>query len=123
MRDQPACSLVELPNGQIRILVAGGCNGLCAENPSVATAEIYNPDTDFWSKVAPLPKPLSSARMELLEGLPTIVGGFDNFRQNDVLYQYHPDLDEWIPHPKAKMRIARSSPTVFQVPRTIFKHC
>ena len=123
VRDRPACSLVELPDGHIRILVAGGCNGWCVENPAEATAEMYNPETDLWTRVADLPKPLHSAKMELLEGLPTIVGGYDNTNQNDVLYQYHPDIDQWKPHPIAKMRIARSSATVFQVPRGIFKHC
>ena len=32
-------------------------------------------------------KPLSGARMELLDGLPTVVGGYDNKQQNDILYQ------------------------------------
>ena len=34
-----------------------------------------------------VPKPLSGARMELLDGLPTVVGGYDNKQQNDILYQ------------------------------------
>ena len=63
--------------------------------------------------------------MEVLDGLPTIVGGYDNEsdKQNDILYQYHPEADEWREHPFARLRIARSSPAVFQVPRGIFRHC
>ena len=35
VRDRPACSLVEDPDtGKIRVLVAGGCNGWCVENPA-----------------------------------------------------------------------------------------
>jgi hypothetical protein len=39
---------------------------------------MYNPQTESWTqKVADLPEPLSSAKMELLDGLPTIVGGYN----------------------------------------------
>ena len=35
VRDRPACSLVEDPdNGKVQVLVAGGCNGWCVENPA-----------------------------------------------------------------------------------------
>jgi N-acetylneuraminic acid mutarotase len=103
--------------------VAGGCQGWCAENPAIKTAEMYNPETNYWQRVADLPVPISSARLELLDGLPTIVGGYDNENQNGILYQYHADIDEWKPHPRVRMRIARSSPAVFQVPKTLFKYC
>ncbi len=87
------------------------------------SAEMYNPETDVWTRVADLPTPLSSARMALLDGLPTIIGGYDNSNQNGVLYQYHVDKDKWIPHPTVQMRIPRSSAAVFQVPKTLFKYC
>ena len=106
--------------GGIRILVAGGCNGWCVKKPAVNSAEMFNPDTRTWTRVADLPRPLSSAKMELFDGLPTIIGGYDNTQLSGELYQYHPDKDRWIPHPTAKMRIPRSSAAVFQVPRAMF---
>lgn len=84
---------------------------------------MYNPETGLWTRVADLPKPLSGAKMDLLDGLPTIVGGYDNEDQNGVLYQYHAITDEWKPHPRVKLRIPRSSHSLFQVPKTFFGYC
>ena len=63
--------------------------------------------------------------MEQLDGLPTIVGGYDADAktQNGILYQYHADVDEWRPHDRVSLRIPRSSAAVFQVPKTLFKNC
>ena len=72
-----------------QILVAGGCNGWCIHNEAMSSAAIFDPDSNSWAPAAALPKPLSGARLELLDGLPTIVGGYDNDRQNDILYQVH----------------------------------
>ena len=71
----------------MQILVAGGCAGWCIHNEAMSSAAVFDPDADAWSPAAPLPKPLSGARMELLDGLPTVVGGYDNKQQNDILYQ------------------------------------
>ena len=38
---------------------------------------MYNPETGEWTKIADLPEPLSSSRMEQFDGLPTIIGGFN----------------------------------------------
>ena len=84
---------------------------------------MYDPLTNTWTRVADLPTGINSAKMELLDGLPTIVGGYDGNSQNGILYQYHPDLNQWKPHPTAQMRISRSSPAVFQVPRHMFPTC
>ena len=65
-----------------------------------------------------------SRDMPLLDGIPTIIGGFDSKAQNGLLIQYHDRLKEWIIHPKIRMRIPRSSAAVFQVPRHLFpKQC
>ena len=123
VRDRPACSLVNMPDGSVRVLVAGGCNGWCVKNPPLASAEMYNPETETWTQVANLPVPLSSAKMDELDGVPTIVGGYDGSNQNDVLYQYKSETNEWVAHPKVKLRVPRSSAAVFQVPRTLFEFC
>ena len=54
---------------------------------------MYDPRVGEWTTVADLPVPLSSAKMEQLDGLPTILGGFDGSEQNGKLYQYHADTD------------------------------
>ncbi len=103
--------------------MAGGCNGWCAKNKAVSTAEMYDPETNSWTRVRDLPEPLSSAQMTLFDGLPTIVGGYNNVARNKVLYQYHPQDNEWRPHPTTQLRLARSSPAVMQVPRQTFYDC
>ena len=72
---------------------------------------------------ADMPDPLSSAKMELFDGLPTTVGGTNGITQISTLYQYNITLDQWFPHPKAKLKISRSSAAVFQVPRLHFRNC
>ena len=86
---------------------------------------MYDLANDSWSRRADLPFPVNSAKMELLDGLPTLIGGFNNdtYTQNGILLQYHTGTDEWIPHPKAQMRLPRSSAAVFQVPRQHFSSC
>lgn len=122
VRDRPACSVV-VKDKKVRIIAAGGCNGWCAKNPATKSAEMYDPELDIWETVADLPVPISSAKMELLDGVPTIVGGYDNEKQNGVLYQYFVDTNEWRPHPTTGMRIPRSSAAVFPVPKSLFKYC
>ena len=123
VRDRPACSLVNMPDGSVRVLVAGGCIGWCVSNGPESSAELYNAETDTWTRVADLPTPLSSAKMDMLDGLPTIIGGYDGTKTNDVLYQYKADRDQWVANPDVKLRLGRSSAAVFQVPKTLFKYC
>lgn len=124
-RDRAACSLVELPNGETRILVAGGCKGWCVDHYAMSSAEMYDPGTNTWTRVADLPQPLNGASMDLLDGLPTIIGGYDdtNWIRNDKLYQYHVNANEWKAIPDVKLRIARTSAVTFQIPYELFKFC
>ena len=131
---------------KVKILVAGGCDGWCAESHDIDNnritrtnfgrngipikhAEMYDPETNEWTDVEDLPVPLHSAKMELLDGKPTIIGGQnlregtieENFENGD-LYQYFIETNEWKAHPTIKMKFPRSSAAVFQVPRNLF-HC
>ena len=110
---------------QIKIIVAGGCSKWCVKNPPMASAELYDPVTNIWTQLPDLPFRLNSARMEMLGGLPTIFGGynFDTKTQNDILLQYHSDVNKWIPHPTNKLKLKRSSHAAFQVPRNLFPAC
>lgn len=89
----------------------------------MTSAEMYDVEQGTWTQVADLPFPINSHRMELLDGLPTIVGGFDGTTQLGILLQYHAASNEWIPHPEATLRVPRSSAAVFQVPRQLFPQC
>ena len=85
---------------------------------------MYNVETNEWNndQIADLPIALSSASMELLGGRPTIIGGYNKEldEQNDILYQYFVESNEWKAH-DIKMRMPRSSAAVFQVPRNFFR--
>ena len=91
----------------------------------MASAELYDPVTNIWTQLPDLPFRLNSARMEMLGGLPTIFGGYnhDTKTQNDILLQYHSDVNKWIPHPTNKLKLKRSSHAAFQVPRNLFPQC
>ena len=105
------------------MLVAGGCEGWCVETPGTKSVEMYNPRTNEWTPVKDLPFPINSAKMELLGGRPTLIGGYnaDTKDRNGKLYQYFVETDEWIAHPTVEMRIPRSSHAAFQVPRDLFR--
>lgn len=71
----------------------------------------------YWKNLS-----LNSAKMELLDGIPTVIGGYDTDigKQNKYLYQYFEKYDAWQRHPTITLRIARSSPAVFSVPSHLF---
>ena len=109
---------------QIKILVAGGCKDWCEETKTpLQSAEIYDPQTNTWTPAADMPEPISSAAMELFDGLPTTVGGTNGVDQISTMYQYDITQDLWFPHKKTKLQVPRSSAAVFQVPRLHFRNC
>ena len=77
----------------------------------------------MWTQAADMPEPISSAGMELFDGLPTTVGGTNGNVQISKMYQYNINEDRWLEHQKAKLKVARSSAAVFQVPRLHFQNC
>ena len=83
----------------------------------------YDPDLDTWERVADLDFPVTSAKMDILDGLPTLVGGFTGSYGNTDLIQYFEEEDRWIPLNGVKLEITRSSPVVFQVPKDYFNIC
>ena len=105
------------------MLVAGGCDGWCVENEGLSDAEMYDPEKDIWFPVASLPFAINSAKMELLGGRPTIIGGYitTTKERNGKLYQYFVETNEWKVHPTAKLRVPRSSAAVVQAPRGVFR--
>ena len=77
----------------------------------------------MWTQAADMPEPISSAGMELFDGLPTTVGGTNGVTQISKMYQYNINEDKWFEHKKAKLQVARTSAAVFQVPRLHFRNC
>ena len=111
-----------------KIIVAGGCKDWCNRGEPMSSAEIYDLETKKWKLAADMPLPLSSASMEVFDGLPTTVGGVSmdengGFFGVSELYQYDITSNTWSPHPNTKMRTPRSSGAVFQVPRSYFHNC
>ena len=108
---------------QVNVLVAGGCDGWCDKKPGLSDAEMYDPENDTWSPVASPPIEINSAKMELLGGRPTIIGGVSTRtkERNGKLYQYFVETNEWRIHPTEELRIPRSSAAAFQVPRSHFR--
>ena len=131
-RDRPACTIFESREGRKQILVAGGCKGPCKDEPATKESFIFDLDAfergdtkNVWNRVADLPIAISNAKMEVLEGLPTIIGGGDGRkkRPNKRLYQYHSESNKWDEHGRIKMKVARASPAVVAVPKAMFSYC
>ena len=80
----------------------------------------------FFYRYVDLPKGLRGAKMENLDGKPTIFGGFDGETHNRILYQYNisdgPN-GSWTEHPNITLNKGRASPVVFQVPKYLFRGC
>ena len=63
--------------------------------------------------------------MDLLDGVPTLVGGFNadagNF--NEALYQYNLEERDWVRVPSVSMRVPRSDAADFPVPKSLVEGC
>ena len=107
--------------------MAGGCNGWCAKNPPIATAEMYDPATDTWTELPDLPIPIHSGRMTQVNGKPTIIGGSikeDPSKpptQSNYLVSYDYKTNQW--NVDGKINLPRSSHTVIQIPKTYIPAC
>ena len=121
---------------QVKVIVAGGCNGWCKLNPPVASAELYDPATDTWTKLPDMPYPISSSKMEQVNGYPTIIGGVtedftkkSNMVQTGILQSYDPDTNRWFVPLDAtegnsgSLKIPRSNHAVLQIPKYFVPSC
>ena len=120
----------------MKIIVAGGCNGWCVENLPLASAELYDPATDTWTKLPDMPYPIHSSKMEQVNGYPTIIGGVtedftkeSNVARTGILQSYDPDENQWFVPKMAtenkdgSLIIPRSSHAVIQVPKHLVANC
>ncbi|XP_044280657.1 kelch-like protein 31 [Varanus komodoensis] len=81
-----------------RAYVLGGSQlGARGERVDVLPVECYDPSTNQWSYVAPLPTGLSMAGVATLGGLILLVGGWNESgkKYEKRIQAYNPDLDDW----------------------------
>ncbi len=73
------------------------------------TVEVYDPESDEWSFVAPLPKGLHHTAAASVGGLLYVIGGWADFFGTPVadVYAYDPVADEWTP--REPMPVARAA--------------
>ncbi|HNT53396.1 MAG TPA: LuxR C-terminal-related transcriptional regulator [Anaerolineaceae bacterium] len=69
--------------------------GLAADGRPTAVLEVYDPRSDSWESLAPLPKPLSGYALAGLEGRLFVFGGWDGQNFSTDVYVYEPDSDRW----------------------------
>ena len=114
-------------SSQVKVLVAGGCNGWCVKNPPINTAELYDPATNTWTKLPDLPFPISSGKMEQLNGKPTLIAGSTQntpggpVTQSNLMVAYDAEKNQW--DVVGKIKLPRSSHAVIQVPKNYLPTC
>lgn len=75
-----------------RIYVPGGRT---ADGTISAVLEMYDPQADAWTSLAPLPEPRSRYAVATLDGKLLLFGGWDGVNYSDTVWRYSPDDDQW----------------------------
>ena len=76
-----------------RIYLPGGIDDNNEVNSGLL---IYNPRDNTWEKGAELPIPISGYALVTYEGKIYLFGGFDGKQYLDNIYEFDPELNEWI---------------------------
>ncbi|XP_075386807.1 kelch-like protein 33 [Tenrec ecaudatus] len=89
-----------------RLYVAGGLG----ETGDLLSLEAYEPRTDSWTYLAPLPSPHVGAAGAVLQGELLILGGYSDrtYAPSHLIHAYCPGLGRWLclgtlPRPRAEM--------------------
>ncbi|XP_058522118.1 kelch-like protein 33 [Ochotona princeps] len=89
-----------------RLYVAGGIG----ETGDLLSFEAYQPRTDSWSRLAPLPSPHVGAAGAVLQGEMLVLGGYSHrtYAISHLIHAYSPGLGRWLclgtlPKPRAEM--------------------
>lgn len=72
------------------LFAIGGCNG-----QSLETVEIYSPDKNTWTIIAPMKQPRSGVGTAVVDGLLYIVGGSDGMEYLNSMEVFHPQKRKW----------------------------
>jgi len=75
-----------------RLYVPGGQT---ADGEITDLLEAYNPSTDSWESLQPLPAPRSGYALAAVEGKIYLFGGWDGSSYRDEVWIYDPDEDSW----------------------------
>ena len=59
--------------------------------------EMFDPTTDTWEKISPMPKPRMGAAVSSVDGKIYVFGGEDEIKgpPTSVVYEYDPTTDSW----------------------------
>ena len=100
------------------ILVTGGY-----ANDYLTSTEIYNPHTDSWSKTGTLSIPRQGGQMTVLNGNPTIFGGFHSMDQfPKTVEQFDVEQGTWTVLDQ-KLKVPRRYFALVSVPRNLISNC
>ncbi len=115
-----ACSPLPLaPGGQVGVIVAGGYS-----TRYLRSAEIFDPQTGAWMETGEMRVPRQGAAMAVLNGRPTVFGGFHSMREFPAsVEQYDLETGSWIMLHRTQMRVPRRYFAVASVPRTLLGRC
>ena len=72
------------------LFAIGGCNG-----QSLETVEIYSPDKNTWTIIAPMKQWRSDVGTAVVDGLLYIVGGSDGMEYLNSMEVFHPQKRKW----------------------------
>jgi len=77
-------------------LYIAGATGLDQQGhyDSVGYLQVYDPESDAWSRIASMPTPRSGACAAVVDGRLYVIGGYDDTALN-VVEAYDPLLDSW----------------------------
>ena len=112
-KNEHGCSLVST-DGKVEVLVAGG--------PDTGESEIFDPVSVNWRKVASMTHTDFGPSMAVVEGLPTVMGGYEleaTPRNQDRVQQYIAEEDRWELLEK-KLEVGRSHAVTIPVPKSRF---
>ena len=88
---------------------------------------MYDPVTDTWTQLPDLPIPMSGAKMELLNGKTTIIGGNTQdtpggpVNPTNILLSYDPKNNQW--NVDGNIKLPRSNHLVMQIPKQLIPGC
>lgn len=110
--------LVLQPGGEVGVIVSGGYS-----STYLNSTEIYIPSRDRWEAGGDMAVPRQGAAILVLEGKPTVLGGFHDYDKYPTLAeQYDHNLGFWFPL-KIPLKKGRRYFGAVAVPETLFPQC
>ncbi|MBN3322489.1 KLH22 protein, partial [Atractosteus spatula] len=104
-----------------RVYVIGGSNDDRGYRRDVLKVACYNPETDNWSTVSPLPSGHGEPGVVVLDSRIYVVGGRSHNKNSrmDYVHVYDPKTDRWEAGPPFEDRISGLATCVLLLPRSV----